>query len=117
MLWNVLSRRMPALLMTMSTVPNASTAVLHDRLAALGGGHAVRVGDRLTAAALISSTTCSAGLLSPPSPVDRTAEVVDHDQRASLGQLERVLASEAAAGAGDDRNFAVEPDICHGAGH
>ena len=27
MLWNVLSRRIPALLMTMSTVPNASTAV------------------------------------------------------------------------------------------
>jgi hypothetical protein len=83
MLWNVLSRRMPALLMTMSTVPNASTAVCDDRLAALGGGDrvvlatasppsAVDLVDHLLGRALVATLA-----------VDGAAEVVDDDPGAA----------------------------------
>src|SRR5437764_701300 len=45
--------------------------------------------------------------------VDRPAEVVDDDARAAACQLQRVGASEAATGAGDDRDPTVEGDLSH----
>ena len=116
MLWNVLSRRMPALLMTMSTLPKASTADLHDRLAALGGGHRVGVGDGLAAGGLDLVDDALGGPGVAARPVDGAAEIVDDDQRAALGQLQRVLPSEAAARARDDRHSSVETEFCHGPG-
>ena len=86
MLWNDLSRRMPALLMTMSTVPNASIARLHDRLAALGRGDRVGVGDGLAAGGLDLVDDVLGRALVAARAVDRAAEVVDHDQRAALGE-------------------------------
>ena len=41
-------------------------------------------------------------------PVEREAEVVDHDADALARELERLDAAEAAAGAGDDRDLAVQ---------
>ncbi len=57
MLWNVLSRRMPALLMTMSTVSKASTAVC--TMAAPPSGVATELWSATASppAAMISSTT------------------------------------------------------------
>ena len=49
MLWNVLSRRMPALLTTMSTRAEGVDRGLHDGRAALGRRDAVAVGDGLAA--------------------------------------------------------------------
>src|SRR5690606_11991871 len=46
--------------------------------------------------------------------VDRTAQVVDDDLGPAAGQFKGVLTAKAAAGAGDDRDFAVEADVRHG---
>ena len=61
MLWNVLSRRMPALLMTMSTRPKASIAVC--TIASPPSGVATELVSATASppAALISSTTVWAG--------------------------------------------------------
>ena len=52
MFLNDVSRRMPALLMMMSTRAEGVDGGLHDVGAALGGGHAVVVGDGLAAGGL-----------------------------------------------------------------
>ena len=54
------------------------------------------------------------GLRRAAGAVHRAAEVVDHHLGAAPGQLQRVLAAEAAAGAGHDRHLAVEADVRHG---
>ena len=114
MLWNVLSRRMPALLMTMSTRPKASSGGLHDGLAALRRGDGVGVGDGLAAGRLdlVDDQLGRAGVAARA--VDGAAEVVDDDQRAALSEHQGVLPAEAAAGARDDRHLAVETEFCHG---
>ena len=68
MLWNDLSRRMPALLMTMSTLPNASTALC--TMAAPPSGVATEsvFATASPPAAWISSTTSWAAPLSLPVP-------------------------------------------------
>ena len=91
MLWNDLSRRMPALLMTMSTRPNASTRGLHDGLAALGRGHRVGVGDGLAAGGLDLVDHPLGRALVAAGAVDRAAEVVDDHERARGGQQQGVL--------------------------
>ena len=113
MLWNDLSRRMPALLMTMSTRPKASTRRLHDGLAALGRGDGVGVGDGLAAGGLDLVDDRLRRAVLAAGAVDGAAEVVDHDQRAARGQQQGVLAAQPAAGAGDDRYLAVESEISH----
>ena len=52
--------------------------------------------------------------LGPAAAVDAAAEVVDDDLGAARREEERVLATEAAARAGDDRNLAVESEVSHG---
>ena len=116
MLWNVLSRRMPALLMTMSTVPNASTAVLTIASPPSAVATRVRVDDRFAAEVVDLVGDVLGRALVAALARHRSTEIVDHDASAPLGQLERVLASEAAAGARDDRNLAVVSDVSHGAG-
>ena len=86
MLWNVLSRRMPALLITMSMRPKASMARLHDRLAALGRGHGVGVGDRLAAGGLDLVDDELGGPGVAAGAVDGAAEVVDDHERAARGR-------------------------------
>ena len=68
MLWNALSRRMPALLTTMSMRPNASIAVC--TIASPPSGVATELASDTASppAALISATTCSAGDALPPEP-------------------------------------------------
>ena len=115
MLWNDLSRRMPALLITMSTRPNASSAVCTIASPPSGVATELRVGDRLAAGGLdLLRPPCCAGPSEPPVPSTAAAEVVDDDLRAARGEEERVLAAEAAARAGDDRNLAVETEVSHG---
>ena len=116
MLWNALSRRMPALLMTMSTLPKASSAVCTIAAPPSGVATRVGVGDGLAAGRLDLVDDALGRTLVAAGAVDRAAEVVDHDQRAARRQQQRVLPAEAAACAGDDRHLAVEPDLCHGAG-
>ena len=43
--------------------------------------------------------------------VERAAQIVDHDLRAAPRELERVAAAQAAAGAGDDDDLAVEANV------
>src|SRR3954453_20444397 len=64
-----LSRRMPALLMTMSTLPNASTAVLTMFSPPSGVETESYDGTASPPAALISSTTFCAAASEPPSPL------------------------------------------------
>ena len=86
MLWNALSRRMPALLMTMSTLPNASSARLHDGRAALRGGDGARVGDGLTAECRDLVHHPFGCALVAPGSVDTAAEVVDDEECATRGE-------------------------------
>ena len=113
MFLNDVSRRMPALLMMMSTRPKVSTAVLHDVGAALGRGHAVVVRDGLAAGGGDLVDDLLGRGLRVPGAVAGPAEVVDDDERASLGEVEGVRAAEATTGARDDRHLAVEPEISH----
>ena len=106
---------MPALLITMSTVPNASTAVFTMASPPSAVATRVRVGHRLAAEIVDLVGDVLGRALVAALARYRTAEVVDDDPCASFGQLERMLAAETAAGARDDRNLAVVPDVCHGA--
>ena len=83
MLLNDLSRRIPALLTTMSTRPKASIAVLHDRRPAVRRRHRVGVGDGLAARRrdLVDDELGGADI--GARAVDGAAEVVDHDERAA----------------------------------
>ena len=112
-LWKALSRRMPALLTTMSTRAEGVDRGLHDGGAALGRGHRVRVGHGLAAGRLDLVDHPLGRALVAAGAVDRAAEVVHDHERAAGGEQQGVLAAEAAAGAGDDRHLAVEAEICH----
>ena len=84
---------------------------LDDRLAALGRGDRVGVGDGLAAGVLDLVDDELGGALVAARAVDGATEVVDHDQRAARGEHQRVLPSETTTGAGDDRYLAVESEI------
>ena len=113
MLWNVLSRRMPALLMTMSTVPKASSAVWTMASPPSGVATLLVSATASPPRSLISWAVLWAGPSVVALAAHRAAEVVDDDAGATAGQLEGVLAAEAAARAGDDRDLAVVADVCH----
>jgi hypothetical protein len=81
MLWNDLSRRMPALLTRCRPTERVERR-LHDGRAALGRGDRVGVGDGLAAGGLDLVDDALGGALVAAGAVDRTAEVVDHHQRA-----------------------------------
>jgi hypothetical protein len=82
---------MPALLITMSTRPQACSAVLADLLDYSGRG-------------------VGAGARSG----HRTAGVVDDDARAARRQQQRVLLTQATTGTGDHGDLVVEAHVvCH----
>ena len=114
MLWNVLSRRMPALLITMSTRPNASSAVF--TIAAPPSGEATEC---VSATAMpprlsISFAAVCAGPSEPPVPSMPPPRSLMTTWAPRRREQERVLAAEAAARARDDRNLAVETEVSHG---
>ena len=87
---------------------------LDDSLAAVSGGHRVGVGHGLATEIddLLGDPLGRSGVATLAA--DGTAEVVDHEPGAASGELERMFTAEAAAGAGDDRDLAVESDVSHG---
>src|SRR4029453_10220456 len=91
MLTSMRSRRMPALLTRTSSLPNASIAVPTSFSA--------------PAQSLISSGLATA--CPPAGAAHRAAEVVDPHAGALRRQQQRVLAADAAARAGHDRNPTV----------
>ena len=115
MLTSTRSRRMPALFTSTCRSPNASTAVLIEALAALPVGDVVGVGDGLAAHGLdLVDDLLAPAVRSSPDAVDGAAEVVDDDLGALRREQQRVLAADAPAGAGDDRDASVE--CTHGCG-
>ena len=72
--------------MTMSTRAERVDRGLHDRLAALGRGDRVGVGDGLAAGRLDLVDDLLGRALVAAGAVDGAAEVVDHDERAALGE-------------------------------
>ena len=107
-LTSIRSRRKPALLTSTSRPPKVSIAWLHHRRGLLEVGDVGAVGDRLAAHRLdLGHDLARPGPSQAPSPAPRRAEVVDDDLGALAGELERVLAAQAAAGAGDDRDAAL----------
>ena len=93
--------------------PEGVDGRLHDRLAALDRGDRVGVGDGHPAGGgdLLDDRLCRAGARA--GAVDGAAEVVHHHQRPAGGQQQGVLATQPAAGAGDDRYLAVETEFSH----
>ncbi len=75
---------------------------LDDVLGALGLGHGVVVGDRAAAGVLDLLDHLVGHGRSGAGAVAGTAEVVDDDAGALLGERQRILASESASGPGDD---------------
>ena len=86
---------------------------LHDRRAALGRGDASRCWRPRRRRGLDLVDDVRGRARRRPGAVDRAAEVVDDDPGAAAGELERVRPAEAATGAGDDRDLAVETEIRH----
>ena len=113
MFLNDLSRRMPALLMTMSTLPNASSAVWTIASAPSGVATLSGLATASPPFFLISSTTCCAGPGGGADTGPVAAEVVDDDLGAARGELERVPAAEAVPGPGHDRHAAVVAQFRH----
>ena len=97
MLVSMRSRRMPALLMRMSRPPNVSMADWTRRSAPSQSLMSSPLAMASPPMALISSTTCWAGVSVGALAVHGAAEVVDHDLGALVGQQQRVLAADAAA--------------------
>ena len=111
---------MPALLTTASRRPNAETAV-DDRLPALGRVDGLVVRDRATARGFDLGDDGIGNRRVGAVARHRPADVVDDHGRASLRQIERVQAAEAAAGSGHHRDLVGEGNgpvggsrkICH----
>ena len=104
----LLSRRMPALLTRMCTVPNAFTASSMIDLAPSFDDTDALFAIAVPPAARISFTTRSAA--SPASgAVAAAAEIVDHHFGAAFGDnLQRVRFTEPTARAGDHHHFVFE---------
>ena len=85
-------------------------------MAAPPSGVATRVvvGDGLAAGGLdLVDDLLRRRRVEPPVPSTEPPRSLTTIERAPRGQLERVGAAEAAAGAGDDRDLAVEADVRH----
>ena len=98
---SIRSRVMPALLTTMSRRPKPSTAAAS-----------------MASAVARSPTSPATIATSPPRARDLlgglvggAGQVVEHDARAGVGQRERLGAAEPGAGAGDDRDLAVQGGV------
>ena len=103
------SRRMPALLTRMSSRAELGDRLVDQRLGARPRSATLSVlATASPPAARISSTTSWAGPGVRAAAVVAAAEVVDDDLRALAGEEQRVLAADAATGAGDDRDASVE---------
>ena len=103
------SRRMPALLTTTSSRPNSLDRLVDQRLPRRPTSATLSVfATARPPAAAISSTTSCAGPRVGAAAVVRAAEVVDDDARALAREQQRVLAADAAAGAGDHGDPAVK---------
>src|SRR5439155_6659457 len=86
---------------------------LDDALAALRRRDRVVVGHRLATGLLDLVDDLLRSGVAAALAVDGPAEVVDDDLGATARQVEGVGAAQAAAGAGDDRDPAVEGDLSH----
>ena len=75
---------------------------LDDVPGALGLGHRVVVGDGAAARVLDFLDHLVGHVVAGARSVTRTTEVVDDDAGAFLGERQRVLAPQPAAGSGDD---------------
>jgi hypothetical protein len=90
MFLNEVSRRMPALLMMMSTLPKVSTAVFTIDAPPFGRGDAVVVGDGFAAGGLDLVDHLLGGRLGAADAVGGPAEVVDHQEGTSPREVEGV---------------------------
>lgn len=89
------------------SAPGAKGGV-DDRSSAFGAGHAVGVGDGLTAALPDLLRDDVRGLGVGADPGHRSADVVDHDARPACSEQQRVLLAQTGAGAGDHGDLLVE---------
>ena len=99
---------MPALFTSTSSPPNVSIACLTSLSAPAQDGDVVAVDDRVAAGVLdqLHGLLGWGRVAALAAPV--AAEVVDHDPGALGGEGQRLFASDAAAGSGDDGDFAVQ---------
>ena len=102
MLASMRSRRMPALLTSDVEAAEGVDGRLDEALGAVPVADVVAVGDGLAAHGLDLVDDLLRRALVGALAVHRAAEVVDDDLGAVVGQQQRVLAADAAAGAGDD---------------
>ena len=107
MLTSMRSRRMPALLISTSSLPKASTAVATSFSAPAQSlmSSVLATASPAGGRDLVDHLLRRAGVAARA--VHRAAEVVDHDPGALRGQQEGVLAADAAAGAGHDGHSSV----------
>ena len=95
--------------------------MVDDRLAAVGRVDGVVAGDRAAARGFDLGDDGVGNRRVGAVAGHRPADVVDHNGRASLRQIERVQPAEAASGAGHDRDLVGEGNgsvggsgkICH----
>ena len=86
---------------------------LHYRLATLRRAHGVRVGNRLAAGVLDFLGTRSDGPASPPSPEGEPPRSLTTTLAPRVASQQGVFPPESSPGARNNRNPAVEPEICH----
>ena len=109
MLKLILSRRIPALLMTMSSPPKISTALPDHRLGVGPRRHRSGVGDRRATGGddLVDDLLGGPGI--GARSVGGAAEIVDDDGGALTGEQQRLGAADASTRARDDGDLPVEP--------
>ena len=110
-LTSIRSRTKPALLTRMSSPPKVSIACRTIASACAKSATSAPLTTASPPAASISRDHLVGRRLARPLAGERDAVVVDDDLGAVAGQLERVGAADAAAGAGDDRDAALETDL------
>jgi hypothetical protein len=86
---------------------------LHDGGATFCSGNAVVVCNCLTTECLDFVNDALRCRCIRPTAVNCATEVIDDHECATLGEQQRMLATESASGTSDDRYFAVETEICH----
>src|SRR2546430_16165751 len=89
-------------------VPEGLDSGVDQLLPALPVGHVVGVGDGLATGGLDLVNDLLGGGAVVSGAVHRAAQIVDDDLCALLGEEQRVLAADAAPGAGDDGNASVQ---------
>ena len=102
--------KMPALLTTASSRPNASTAWSTIACPPSGVSTGLVVGDRLASGRLDLGDDGVGDRRVLAGAGHRPADVVDHHGRAAPRQVERVQTAEAAPGSGYHHGLAVEVD-------